>query len=122
MSIKAEEVKEIPLIYPLISVTMRTVAWVNGRGIESECQELLNMDALTPEQAAAAVVLLLGEFEKYVSKVAETANSPAGKQELQSILDEHARPVPPPSEGPPLTLPPVTDQGMGMAPSDPLVP
>lgn len=119
MPLKEEDVKEIPLVYPLIAIRLRTVAWINGRGIDSECEEVINMDQLTPKQAAAAVVRLLGDFEGYVSKVVETANSPAGQRELQNILDTHARPEPLPSADPPSSPSQATDQGAGTAPSDP---
>ncbi len=114
-----EDVKNIPLIYPLIAIRLRTVAIVNGRPIDNECEEVINMDQLTPREAASAVVQLLGDFERYVSKVVETASSPEGQNELQRILDQHAPPARPPSEDPPLLIPLAVDQGTDTTPSDP---
>lgn len=117
MSVTHEETKDIPLIYPLISVTMRTVAYVNGRPIDSEGEEIFNMDQLTPREAAARLVSMLSDFEAYVSKVVETANSPEAQKDLQRILDENARPAQPPSANPPSSPALAEDQGVTAVPS-----
>lgn len=119
MTIKEEDVKDIPLVYPLIAIRLRTVSVVNGRPIDNECEEVLNMDQLTPKEAATAIVQLLGDFEGYVSKVVETANSPAAQNELQNILDTHGRPEQPPPEDPPSKLVVLKAQDAGTEPSDP---
>lgn len=117
MPIKEEEITEIEVVYPIISIKLQTVAISKGRRINNECEEILNLDLLTPEEAAAAVVKLLSEFESYVSKVVETANSPQGQRELQNILEQNARPAPLPSEDPPSLQQQEADQGSSMAPS-----
>lgn len=117
MAAKPEEVKELPLVYPLISITLRTVSIVDGRRINNECEEILNMDQLSLGQAAVAVAKLVEEFEAYVSKVVATAGSAQGRRELQSILDTHARLGPQPSRDLP-SLPSAPEgQGASMEPS-----
>ena len=108
--------REVPLVYPLISVMLRTTAVVGGRVVESECEEVLNMDELTSPEAAEAVSALLLAFEEYVSKVSEAAGSPQGQSELQRILDEHARPQPPFPEDPPSSHSELEALGQGTLP------
>lgn len=112
-----EEHPDVPLIYPLIEVTYRTVAIVNGRRMDTNASTVLNMDQMTQNQAATELGLVLAEFEKYVAKVVETVDSEQGQTALQNILDNHSpaqstsEAEPPSSPDPSLEEDPVSRMG-----------
>lgn len=116
MDMTTEEIQDIPLIYPLVSVTFRTVAVVNGRRIDNECEIVLNMD-----QTAQSLVDLgktYADFENYVSRVSDLVNSPQGQDELQSILDTSEQARLTNSTNPPSSPLAATDQDPDTAPLD----
>lgn len=82
-----EEVTEIPLIYPMISVTLKTTTIVDGRPIVSECEEIIDLSSTKRTPLA----VLIGEFRDYVEKIIATAQSPQARDALQNILDTHSR-------------------------------
>lgn len=119
MGTKVEEVTEVPLTYPLVSITLRTVAVVKGRRIDNECEEVLNLDTLDARDYNATLGRLLRDFEAYVSKVIETASSPKAQDALQNILDTHQRPAPLPPADPPSLPQQAEDLDQGKLALDP---
>lgn len=95
---QAEEVTEIPLIYPLVSVTLKTCTVVDGRPIVSECEEVMDLSDMKRQSLGSLIV----EFRDYVEKVIATAQSPQARDALQNILDNHSRDPLPNPVNPPL--------------------
>lgn len=91
MTNTVEEIKEIPLIYPLVSVTFRTVQIIDGRPIDSTCEEVLNLKELGDELPKRLNVMV-NEFRGYLKKLRQTVQNPQGRDALQRILD-NPRPV-----------------------------
>lgn len=96
-----EEVKEIPLIYPLVSVTIRSVSVVDGNRVLHECEEIVNIKSTGPKELAK----LANDFRAYVNAVIRQATSQQGRDALQNIRDtppqeQLRRPEDPPSSTP----------------------
>ena len=87
---EVEEVKDIPLVYPLLSVTFRTVQMVEGRPIDSSCEEIINMK-LAGNDLTKKINVLLNEFRGYLKKVRESVDSQQGRDALQRTLDNHSQ-------------------------------
>lgn len=97
--VEAEEVTEIPLVYPLVSVTLKSVSIVNGNAVLHECEEVI--DVRRGMAAKKKMSRLVQEFKGYVQKVIESAQSQQGRDALQNIRDTHSQGQSPPTEGPP---------------------
>lgn len=91
-----EEVKDVPLVWPLVSVTLKTVNMVDGRPVLTECEEVINMQK--NNHISNDMSRLGREFKAYVRRVIDSASSPQTREALQNILDNHARPAPLTSE------------------------
>lgn len=72
--------EEIQLIYPIVSLTIKTASIIDGRPCQQECEEIFNIEQ--PFDAAP----LFSEFRAYVAKVRKTAED--NKEKLQQIEDE----------------------------------
>lgn len=116
-----EGVKEIPLLYPLVSITLRTVAIVDGRRIDNGCEEILNLED-TENNLPIDIHQLVHQFKDYVQKVIASASSQQGRDALRHILDNQ-----PPDRSPHLVNPPSSpaseeDSTQGTLPLDSPVP
>lgn len=104
---------DIPLVYPLVSISFRTTQIVDGRPVFSECEELIPFNT---NDTAKAINKLVDEFRKYLKKLRESVNSQQGRDALQNILDTQSRDLSKLPEGHPLTpacpAPSPADQGI----------
>lgn len=112
-----EEVKEIPLIYPLISVTFKTVTVVDGRPIQNECEEVFD----ARDHEGKKILHLFREFKGYVKKVQATVKSQQARDALQNILDNHSPAVSQILTSLPSELEALKEAAQGNTPSDPSV-
>lgn len=75
-----DKVIEVPIIYPVVSITLKTVSVIDGRACQQECEEIFNADQ------DFDAMRLVGEFKDYVAKVRKAAED--NKEKLQQIADE----------------------------------
>lgn len=71
---------DIPLTYPIIKVNFTTTVMADGRVVQKECEEILDMKRLRRQGARETLRQLLNEFIDYV----ETPIQPA-QRDAQSI-------------------------------------
>lgn len=113
-----EEVKEIPLIYPLMSFTLRTVQMVDGRPVESACEEIINMKE-AGNDLPKRLNKLVNDWRTYLKKIRETVESQPGRDALQNTLDKHSQDRLRRPEDRPSSPAPEADPDQGSLPLDP---
>lgn len=75
--------KDIPLIYPLVEIIMRTVTIVDGNRVAQEGAEVVNIKTVTPKDLGK----LANDFRQYVNAVTRAAMSQPTRDAIQRIRD-----------------------------------
>jgi hypothetical protein len=83
--IKAEDIEQVPFVYPLVRITLDTTVVVDGQPVAVHGNEIINLKEQGDKGACDTFNQILLSFRQYMKAVKATPLTP---DVLQSILDK----------------------------------